>query len=708
MSRLCVAILWHMHQPCYRTPGNRAFRLPWVRLHALKDYFDMPQALAGHPGVHATFNLVPSLLDQLVSYADGSASDIHLDLTAAPAGDLSEQQRCQTLRDFFMANWQTMIRPHPRYWELLEKRGFNFREADLPRIARRFTEADLRDLQVWFTLGWIDLLHFELRPVLRELQEKGRGFSEQDKAILLGQQLEIIRSIIPAYRQAWEDGRIEVSTTPYYHPILPLLCDSDSARQCMPNAALPPKFAYPGDAQAQIERGIAYIEKLFGRRPAGIWPSEGSVSEAAYGLIAATGARWLATDEGILSSSLSLPARAGLRQRCRPYILGDAGSPSIFFRDQQLSDLIGFSYAGWKPDDAAQDMVHRLEQAASALGADAGRHIVPVILDGENCWEFYPNDGREFLERLYTRLEASAQLRCCTFSEFLDAPHETGELRRLAPGSWINRDFGIWIGQDEDNKAWQLLLSARQEIERREAALDNTTRDEVLEELYAAEGSDWCWWYGGTFSSENLADFDDLFRLHLQRIYKLLGLEIPQELYQPIARERIIEQLLQEPIDLLSPAIDGRVTSFYEWTGAGVYNVMHEGGTMHRSQSLLRTIHYGFDLQHLYVRLDGSDHLLDPVKLPELSVVLDIRKPAAMKLTVPIDGKLQQNGTAGALDQLIEVKVPFALITAEKQATIEFYVSLHSNGQELERHPVNQPIVVKIPDKSFIAKNWQA
>ncbi|HTY08528.1 MAG TPA: glycoside hydrolase family 57 protein, partial [Candidatus Edwardsbacteria bacterium] len=459
MARLNVAFLWHMHQPCYRSPGNRAFRLPWVRLHALKDYFDMVRATDRFPGLRVTFNLVPSLLDQLAGYAEG-ASDVHLDLTALPAAELGEQQRCQVLRDFFMANWQTMIRPHPRYWELLEKRGCNFREADLPRIARRFTAADLLDLQVWFTLSWVDPLHFEQRADLRELRQKGRGFTEQDKQVLLAQQAEILRSIIPAYRAAWEAGRIEVSTTPYYHPILPLLCDSDVARQCMPGAALPPRFAYPGDAAAQIARGLDYAERLLGRRPAGIWPSEGSVSEQAYDLIAAAGARWLATDEGILARSLALPVRADAGQRYQAWALRGQGSPAVFFRDQQLSDLIGFSYAGWKAADAAQDMVGRLEQIASGLGAAAERHVVPIMLDGENCWEFYPGDGREFLDRLYAGLQASDRLQCCTFSDYLDR-HQPDALPRLAPGSWINGDFGIWIGQDEDNQAWTLLLRAR-------------------------------------------------------------------------------------------------------------------------------------------------------------------------------------------------------------------------------------------------------
>lgn len=707
MSRLNVALLWHMHQPCYRVPDNRAFRLPWARLHALKDYADMPRLAAALPGVRTTFNLVPALLDQLAAYADG-ASDVHLDLTRLPADGLTEAQRCLVLRDFFMANWRTMIEPRPRYRELLLKRGFNFRDADLPAIARRFTAADILDLQVWFNLCWTDPAHIAERPVLRELAERGRGYRESDKAALLEQQAAIVRSVIPAYREAQQAGLIEVSTSPYYHPILPLLCDSDEARRCMPDAPLPERFSYPDDARAQIVRGLDRVEQLMGRRPSGLWPSEGSVSERTVALLAEAGVAWLATDDAILQHSLGGGVRPDESRRYRPYRLGGAGQPAIFFRDHQLSDLIGFTYAEWEPGAAARDLVGRLEAAAGRLGADAGRHVVPIILDGENCWEFYRNDGNDFLQQLYQGLAASATLSTCTFSEYLAAGHGEGQLSRLYPGSWINGDFGIWIGRDEDNRAWTLLLAARREVERREAALDPAVRAEVYEELYAAEGSDWCWWYGGNFSSENLEDFDFLFRAHLQKVYRLMGLDVPQALFHPVAQTSPVEQLVQEPFDLIAPAIDGRLTSFYEWTGAGVYNVWNEGGTMHRSQSLLRSVLFGFDHERLYLRLDGSDHLLDPAKMPDLAVAVDIRAPRAAVITIPVNGQPQPDGTLAAYLDVIEIAVPFDLIAAGPGGRIEFFLSLKSGGAELERHPMRHPISLARPDKLFKARNWQA
>ncbi|MDI6739735.1 MAG: glycoside hydrolase family 57 protein [Candidatus Edwardsbacteria bacterium] len=709
MSRLNLAILWHMHQPCYRVPDNRAFRLPWVRLHALKDYYDMPHRLADYPELHATFNLVPVLLDQLASYADGSATDVHLELTRKPADGLSEEERCLILRDFFMANWQTMIRPKARYWELLGKRGFNFREADLARIARRFSAGDLLDLQVWFNLSWTDPVHFELRPALRGLAQKGREFTEGDKAVMLAQQLEIVASVIPEYRKGRDAGLIEISTTPYYHPILPLLCDTGCARESMPQAALPPQFVHPEDARAQIKRGLDYCERLMGARPHGMWPPEGSVSEEAVALMAEAGMRWLATDEGIVQKSLGLPGRPEVRQLYRPYQLKGGSFPFIFFRDRHLSDLIGFTYAGWDPEQAAQDMAARLEGIADRLGGDAGRHIVPVILDGENCWEFYRNDGHEFLNRLYRRLADSRKLQCRTFSEYLEKEHETGTLGKLFPGSWINSDFGIWIGQPEDNAAWDLLRNARIEIERCQALLDQKTKDQVLEELYAAEGSDWCWWYGGNFSSENLEDFDFLFRAHLQKIYQLLARNVPEELLVPIARSKPVDHLLQEPIDLISPVIDGKVTSFYEWTGAGVYDVWREGGTMHRSQSLLKTIHYGFDLNNLYLRLEVSDHLLDLTKAPDLTVIIEITKPVPSQIAVPVTKDRPESGIAAAFDRIIEVRIPFYDIgPGMEKGTVEFYIALNSNSHEMERHPMHRAIYMTLPDRKFLARNWQA
>ena len=581
MSKLNVAFLWHMHQPCYRIPDSRVFRLPWVRLHGLKDYYDMLSNALKHPEVKVSFNLVPGLLEQLQDYTEGRATDRHFIVSQKQPSDLSEEERSFILKDFFMAHWPNMVEPYPRYLALLEKRGRHFHPSALPKIGQHFSDQDMLDLMVWFNLCWIDPLHFKERPELAKLKAKGKNFTTEDKDCLLSQQMDILRSIIPAYKKAWDQKAIEIATSPFYHPILPLLCDTQTARECMPGAPLPQRFSYPGDAQAQIASGLDYMEKLFGRRPSGMWPSEGSVSEKTVELIRQAGVKWMASDEKIWEQSLGKagrnredPGEAG--QFYRSHIWDQADTTRLFFRDQQLSDLIGFAYYGWDGQAAARDLVGRLERKADALGSKAAAHIVPVILDGENAWEAFPQDGQIFLDQLYQQLAQSPKLNCCTFSQYLEQGPEPGKMSRIFPGSWINHDFSIWIGQEEDNRAWNLLLAARQAIDRQKDSIAPAVMPEITKELQIAEGSDWCWWYGGNFSSENLEDFDSLFRSHLQRIYQLLNLEAPRELFSPISLGKDLDVLINQPIDLIAPKIDGRVSDFYEWAGAG--HIQHQAG----------------------------------------------------------------------------------------------------------------------------------
>ncbi|MBI5805040.1 hypothetical protein HZA73_03240 [candidate division TA06 bacterium] len=712
MSKLNVAFLWHMHQPCYRIPDSRVFRLPWVRLHGLKDYYDMLSNALKFPEIKVSFNLVPGLLEQLQDYTEGRATDQHFIVSQKQPSDLSEEERCFILKDFFMAHWPNMVEPYPRYLALLEKRGRHFHPSALPKISQTFSDQELLDLMVWFNLCWIDPLHFKQRAELAKLKAKGKNFTLEDKDRLLDQQMDILRSIIPAYKKAWDQKSIEIATSPFYHPILPLLCDTQTARECMPGAPLPQRFSYPGDAQAQITSGLDYMEKLLGRRPSGLWPSEGSVSEKTVELIRQAGVKWMASDEKIWEQSLGKagrnredPGEAG--QFYRSHIWDQADTTRLFFRDQQLSDLIGFAYYGWDGQAAARDLVGRLERKADALGSRAADHIVPVILDGENAWEAFPQDGQVFLDQLYQQLAQSPKLKCCTFSQYLEQDPEPGKMSRIFPGSWINHDFSIWIGQEEDNRAWNLLLAARQAIDRQKESVDPAVMPEITRELQIAEGSDWCWWYGGNFSSENLEDFDSLFRSHLQWIYQLLNVEAPRELFSPISLGKDLDILINQPIDLIVPKIDGRVSDFYEWAGAGSYNIRQDGGTMHRGQSLLEVVHFGFDQGNLYLRLDPHEKA-DITEIQALSINLEFQGQPVR--TIQVKPGVPENGSAisSAYGKIIEIKLPFTAIEAKPGDTISFYVALVQNGLTVERHPIRSPISFKVPDGEFGANNWGA
>lgn len=665
-----------------------------------------------YPEVKVSFNLVPGLLEQLLDYTEDRAADYHFIISQKQASDLTEEERCFVLKDFFMAHWPNMVEPHPRYLALLEKRGRHFHSSGLAKISQRFTDQDILDLMVWFNLCWIDPLHFKEQPELARLKAKGKNFTPEDKDWLLKQQMDILKSIIPAYKKAWGQKAIEISASPFYHPILPLLCDTETARECMPAAPLPERFSYPADAKAQIDNGLDYMEKLFGRRPAGMWPSEGSVSEKTVELIRQAGIKWLATDEQVWEQSQGKagrnrdnPGEAGLFYRS--HLWEQADGARLFFRDQQLSDLIGFTYYGWDGQAAARDLVRRLEKKAESFGSRAGDHIVPVILDGENAWESYPADGQIFLEQLYQQLSRSPKLNCCTFSQYLEQNPEPGTMKKIFPGSWINHDFSIWIGQEEDNRAWNLLLAARQAIERKKDAVDSAVMAEITRELHIAEGSDWCWWYGGNFSSENLEGFDILYRSHLQRIYKLLNVEAPKELFSPISHGKSLDILINQPIDFISPVIDGRVSDFYEWAGSGMYNIKQDGGTMHRGQSLLETVHFGFDQDNLYLRLDPHKKA-DENEILGLSINLEFQGQPAKTIPVKFNDPENENGVKSVLGKIIEVMIPFTAIGAGPGETISFYVAIAQNGLTVERHPVQSPVILQAPNGEFGSRNWDA
>jgi len=711
MSRLNIALLWHMHQPCYREPDSRVFRLPWARLHALKDYGDMPALALSYPQLRLTFNLVPGLLEQLEDYASGRITDKHLELSRKHPQELSPEEKEFILQEFFMANWERMIKPYRRYWELLQKRGLYFHPSELSKIARRFDHQDILDLQVWFNLAWTDPRYRQSDELLANLVQKASHFTQGEKEDLLKRQQAIVAEVLPTYRRALASGNIEICTSPFYHPILPLLCDSDIARECQPEDRLPRRFCYPRDAEVQIKSALNYMESRFGQRPQGLWPSEGSLSEAVLALIREQGIVWTASDEGLLERSLGRPLRKQLavsdpRILYRPYYLGGQG-PAIFFRDRILSDLIGFSYSSWEPCPAAADMIKRLEAVAEQLGPDADRYLVPIILDGENAWEHYPEDGNEFLSALYQGLLQSRRLQTSTFSEFLSKEHDQGTLERLHPGSWINSDFGIWIGREEDNRAWELLVAARDLVEARRHLVDPERLKMIEQELAIAEGSDWCWWYGGQFDSEHLSEFDRLYRSHIIQIYRLLGEAPPEAALAPITTLQPTEKYLSQPTSLITPCLDGRSTDFFEWTGAGRLDTKIAGGTMHRSQSLIKEIFFGCDLENIYLRIDPVDEL-SPNDYPDLNVVVEIIKPRTRSIPLFVfRGNPKESRARIAYQSIIEIAIPRADLGQEESKILYFYVRIRSDSIDLERHPNIEPIKLELPDREYLLHNWQ-
>jgi alpha-amylase/alpha-mannosidase (GH57 family) len=720
MKRTQACFLWHMHQPYYTDPVAGFASMPWVRLHATKAYYDMACMIERFPSIKATFNFTPSLLIQLQELSSGSAGDLFLHYAQRPAGELTPSERAFIIRHFFAANWSTMVRPFPRYHELLVKRGLDVRQQPLDRLAAQFTAQELLDIQVWHNLTWFGYGMMDRYPRLGELRAKDRGFTEEEKQEVLALQHQAVGEIIPFYRRLAETGRIELTTSPFYHPILPLLIDTEFARRSRPEALLPSRFQAPADAETQIRNAVALHREVFGAPPAGLWPSEGSVCPELIPMLRAAGLQWTATDEGVLARSLG----GWDRPAClyQPYLAGQPGQDvRIVFRDREISDAFGFVYAKLTPEAAVEDVLRRLRGIAEQAPGEPA--LVPIILDGENPWEHYHDGGERFLSGLYGALAGDgAPIITDTMSGALAAHAHPKRLEHLHSGSWINQDFKIWIGHPEDNRAWDLVRLTRARLANAAGTLSPDQARGAWEELYAAEGSDWCWWYGDDFETDYKPEFDRLFRTHLRNVYLRAGLPVPDVLNEPLigARETRPFHL---PVALLSPVLDGRVSDFFEWHGAGTIDPAPPLGAMWKSQNLFAAIHFGFSVDALFLRLDPGEelaagtaraevelHVASAAGTYKLGFSLDAGGPDTFTLSGAADGSSwTEVGRYGTIcrRRILELAVPFKDLRL--QAGQEFKISLAvlQNGVEVERYPRQKPVTLTVPDENYEATTWR-
>lgn len=735
---LYVMILWHMHQPYYKDINNQEYLMPWVRLHATKDYLDMPLLAGEYPDLRITFNMVPSLLEQIEDYAAGTAKDTNLKLATKKAEELDETERTRLLQSFFTAHYEHMIKPYPRYQQLHERRGWSDNPKDLRRTAQLFSTADLRDLQVWLYLSWIDPYLRERNPRLIELVKKDRMFSEQEKMEVLEIGRELTGQIIPALKELWLRGQIELSTTPYFHPILPLLVDTDIARRPRPKVTLPTRrFQHPEDARLQIELGLEYCEKLFGRRPTGMWPSEGSVCPELIPMFKEAGVGWIASDEDGLALSLGFERfgrdKDGVPENAdalyRPYMATHGGSATgIFFRDHFLSDQIGFKYAHWNPRDAASDLIHRLEQVEGRLRDHSAPHVVSIILDGENCWEHYEQDGVPFLRALYQGLTSNSKLKTTTPSEFLNKFPDQRRLDNLHSGSWISHDFGIWIGHPEDNASWDLLSQAREDVGNRlrgerGALLNEESRRKALKSLLIAEGSDWNWWYGDENSTAFDEQFDALYRQHVNNAYASAGLESPGRVFIPICRQDD-NGLQTHPVAFITPTLDGKVTNYFEWFSAGHFDPRRGGDSMHQVEYLIESMYFGFDLKNFYLRLDLSANFRQSPSLASAELIVYLFTQNNYKIVCPLGadparpairvfkedsalGWVESNSQIRlASGSIVEIAFPFEPFQIIAEKMLRFQAAIEVGEHEVERCPGRAPLSTYVPNADFEEIMW--
>jgi alpha-amylase/alpha-mannosidase (GH57 family) len=637
---LYVAFVWHQHQPLYRGashaprtgsteegsrsssiaappvqyPSSIPYRLPWVRLHGIKDYLDLILLLAEHPSLHQTVNLVPSLILQIEDYVAGVAMDPYLIATLSPVEQLPLDQQRFVVEHFFDAHHHTMIDPYPRYRNLYEQR----KEKGVDWCLDNWTYQDFSDLLAWHNLTWFDPLFQEQDPQIARWFEQGKNFTLSDRQQIYAKQREILARIIPEHRRLQDSGQLEVITSPYTHPILPLLADTDAGQVAVPDMTLPKqRFQWPDDITRHLRRAWDMYYDCFGRSPKGLWPSEQSVSPSILPYITEQGFKWICSDEAVLGWTLEhffhRDATGTVLEPeylYRPYRLSTpTGDLAIVFRDHRLSDLIGFTYSSMEPKKAAADLVGHLDAIARSLkqrqthgGTSLQKPwLVTIALDGENCWEFYNKDGKPFLEALYQSLSVNPGIKLVTVGEFLTQfpPTESLPAHRLHSGSWVDGSFTTWIGDPAKNRAWDYLYEARQVLDRHPEATEEAN-PEAWEALYAAEGSDWFWWFGEGHSSNHDSIFDQLFREHLTLLYKSLNEPVPAYLSLPVDAKAVRPD--HKPQGFIHPVIDGRGDE-QDWDKAGRIDLGGARGTMHQSSPVQR-LWYGVDHLNFYIRLD--------------------------------------------------------------------------------------------------------
>lgn len=625
-KKLSVAFVWHMHQPVYKSDKNGIYLMPWVRLRAIKDYLDMLLIMEKFPKLKLNFNLVPMLVSSVYDYGFKGAHDIYSRLTITPVEDLSDDEKEFIINHFFDANYENMVLPNVEYKKLYDKR-FNNPDIDI----KDFSLQEYSDIMAWFNLVWFDPAYRDNEELAAFFVKKNGEFTLEDRKKIIELQREIIREIIPAYKRFQDEGRIEISTSPYYHPILPVLLDMKDVKEANPNTSYPDLTSdMAEDAELNIKLALDKFEEIFGKRPNGMWPSEQCVSEKTLQLFKKMGVKWTIADEGVLEQTLKKEFVRDFRgyledpyDLCHSYRFKPKNMRyfkkdeylSILFRDAVIPNLIGFEYPRHDSVKAANDLYDRIKTRQKKLESSPDKmHIVVIAMDGENCWENYKNDGSDFLETLYGLIDEDENLETVKISDYIeqvDKLNWTGtqfELEHIQAGSWINRDFLLWIGEPIKNLAWTYMDKARCDLKEFEKNNPDDPRLTLAwEELLISQSSDWYWWYGEPNDSGQDDIFDHLFREHLKNIYKIINKPIPSYL----------ESSLIEFAETHSRYPKGSFKTF-RLTGADPHNKWENAGCIDipasptmQEDKFLNKIYFGYDSDNLYLRFDINKYIQD-------------------------------------------------------------------------------------------------
>ena len=662
-----LLFLWHMHQPSYEDEDG-LLQMPWVFLHSIKDYYDMPWLLFKYPSLKATFNITPTLIKQIKLYEKyGYKKDKFLSLWIKDVATLSSQEKKYLLKICKSAQYETMVKGLPRFEELYDIKEYSLDE--------------FIDLEVVFILSWCGNYLRENSDIVKKLIARQRNFNEKDKNELLDELIGFLPKILPFYKKLLKQKQISISTTPYNHPILPLLFDMENAKLANPKTTLPKEYiSLKEDAFAQVDLAIELYEELFEQKPTGFWPAEGAVDEQSLKCYKGRGIKWIATDEEILYKSLK---KDNKNLKYKRYEYNDV---FIGFRDHFLSDLIGFTYRYKDEKEAVDDFVGKIDKIEDGSTAF-------VILDGENAWEFYKNNAKDFFITLYEKLSSSKEIKTLNFDEVISLKKE--ELSTLSPGSWIYGNFDTWVGHSEKNRAWELLYQTKRDT--KECKVNKENLQKIKNHFLQAECSDWFWWYGEDHFSDFLAEFDKLFRSHLIEIYKLCDLKAPSTLLLPIQKERELKLTIVKPKFNLNIKIDGKESSFYEWLGSGVVDESMVFGTMQGSSQVAEKLYYGENDNFIFFKIVGNiKKILNEYK--ELKIHF---KELKKILKMPIKKSFYNDLINMSIDEIIEIGIDKKICQSKTKINVQ--IELIDKNDNSEFIPIYGDI--QVCDNEY-EKNW--
>ena len=738
-KKLSIAFYWHMHQPVYQLSPKGGYLMPWVRLHAVKDYLDMVLWAEKFDNLKLNFDFVPVLFDAIQEY-EKDAHDIHSRLTLTPVEQLSHEDKVFILNNFFDANYQTMILPNKRYHSLYQKLQTVGNEN-----VDNFSEQDYSDIMALFNLVWIDPVFRKEYPQIQSLIDKEENYTLEDRTLIIEMHRQIIRRIIPTIKNLWQKNKIELSTSPYYHPILPILLDYKNIRNSSAEDELL-DLGTEEDAKIQTISALDRMEELFGKRPKGIWASEQCVSDKTLDMLSDLGVKWSISDEGILANSINYEFIHDFKGYLQdPYHLlktytykTKKSDIKMIFRDSTIHNLISFEYSHHDPDATANDLYDRIKVIQSKiLSSPDEDHLLTIALDGENCWENYIEDGNLFLHTLYDLISKDESLETVLISDYLEKTKEHKKLNKVVPGASFNRNFKLWIDEPVKDMAWTYLKRVRQDFisyTKREPSDPNI--EAAQKELFICEGSDWFWWYGEPNYSGKDNIFDFLFRTHLKNIYSLLNLEYPKFLDEPLTS--LSPSIPSNfPLSNISPEINGKDISGEndEWNNAGCIEI--PDGPVFRESKLFEKIRFGNDennfylkfhlnkyiktedtpLKHtyqmyIYLRKTGRQQAMSPIRLinkskntPPLSMEKfhneiqisirenDLRFMRIIK-AIPGDMWVLENSKfiEYAYDEVLDLKIPFEILNVEEGETLEF-IFINANYGMIDFYIPNEMIL---------------